>query len=216
MSKKTDYDHWINLINSRGIAGVAARKANEKCIVERWVVNEFAETVRSTLFKDVSDIRSLDQHLNDFSMRIDGNLINIEVTELINGNILAEFADAKKIEGSPSHPLYREHIRFGPSKQWFEDKMKKLISKKEKTYSKKIAKGDIDRLDILLIFNEDLNVTLDDIGIWLIDFKLPDTDSIDAIYFQNWYHPNYLARPAWSIKRHPLLGDMRPVLLPEK
>ena len=192
-------EHWINQINARGIAGSGARKTDQdKQIVEKSIMCEFSETVLTINQLLINNIASENPPLPDFSCVIGNNKIHIELTEFIDEELIKE---AKRIRSTPKGPLYDQPLSFDTSFEWFSKLLLKTISKKEQRYANRDVK-----IDVLLIWNEALEVSIENTNIWLQKIEIPTLNNINSIYFQSWYHPSYLGRPVWSLKEHQDIG----------
>lgn len=205
MNNNDSWLYWLKLMESRGIAGDGARGSGEldKLIVERGVINEFAHTVSELLSVEVSDIKHEDPPLPDFVANLLGQKIRIELVEFIDRRLLEQ---AKHIRKTLNHPLHERDLWFGTSQEWFVDLLLRNIENKDQVYRSREAK-----VDVLLVWNEAEQVGIDDTDRWLQAFELPALTSVSSIYFQSWYHPKYVARPTWSIKPHPLIGELKPI-----
>jgi len=208
MAEDSDLDRWITLINSRGIAGLGARETEEeKLIVECAMMDQFADTARRIVNVDITNILPEQPPLPDFCCDVAGKKLRIELTEFVDPHALQQ---AKYIASTPTHPLNDVAVTgglwFSTYNEWFTKLLLESIQKKDRKYVGRDA-----RIDILLIWNEALQVSIEDTCTWLSDFKLPELKTISAVYFQSWYHPSYLARPTWSMRAHPLIGEIEPV-----
>jgi hypothetical protein len=209
MTEKDALERWIELHESRGIAGIGAREtAEEKLIVERSVVHEFADTARKLLSVEISDIRHEEPPLPDFSTSVLGQTLRVELTELIDSKLVKK---AKHIKKTPDDPLNNTSVTgglwFETSRDWFSDLLLRNIEKKERIYQCRETK-----IDVLLVWNEALQVGIEDTERWLREFEFPELASVSSVYLQSWNHPSYAARPTWSVKAHPLIGEIKPVL----
>lgn len=206
MTEQDQLKRWATLYNLRGFAGAGARESEEeKLIVERSVITDFVEVVRNLLTVEVLDVSSQQPPLPDFSARVTGNSLGIELTEFIDPKLLEQ---AKYIKKTIDHPLNEDGVTgglwFKTDRDWFHNLLWKTIESKELKYQSRETK-----IDVLVIWNEALQIGIESTGRWLQEFKLPELTSISSIYFQSWYHPDYIARPMWSIKSHPLIGEAK-------
>ncbi|MEM6625589.1 MAG: hypothetical protein AAF719_02695 [Pseudomonadota bacterium] len=209
MAKDDPIERWAALYEARGFAGAGARETEEeKLIVERHTMDEFANSVREQLSIEISDIRDEPPPLPDFSARVGGGGVNIELTEFIDSELLRQ---AKLIKKEPDHPLNdlktSGGLWFETNSKWFSALLRKTVEKKERKYQDRDSK-----IDILLVWNEALQVGIENTDQWLREFTLQKPKNISSVYFQSWYHPGFVSRPTWSIMPHPLLGEMKPVL----
>ena len=201
----SDLERWINLSNARGIAGSGARETDQdKQTVEKSIMWEFSETVLKINQRSINNITSENPPLPDFSCAIGNNNIHIELTEFIDEKFIKQ---AKHIRSNPENPLYDQPLWFDTSFEWFSELLLKTIEKKEQRYANRDVK-----IDVLLIWNEALEVSIENTNIWLQKIEIPLLNNINSIYFQSWYHPSYLGRPVWSLKEHQDIGTIVPLL----
>jgi len=201
-------NHWIGLSNLRGIAGIGARETDEgKKIVEKSIIKEFSETIEIINQRSISEIIPLQPPLPDFSFKVGGNKIHVELTEFMDETLIKQ---AKHIRSNPNHLLHDQGLWFDTSYEWFSELLYKTIEKKEQTYSNRDVK-----IDILLIWNELVQVSFENTNDWLQNLEIPQLCNISSIYFQSWYHPSYLGRPVWSLKDHKEIGQIVPLPKPD-
>lgn len=208
MTEQDLLKRWASLHNLRGFAGAGARESEEeKLIVERGVITDFVEVVRNLLAVEILEVSSQQPPLPDFLARVAGNALNIELTEFLDPRLLER---AKYIKKTIEHPLNDDGVTgglwFKTDRDWFHNLLRKTIESKEQKYQSRETK-----IDVLVIWNEALQVGIEDTEVWLQEFKLGQLSSISSIYFQSWYHPRYAARPIWSVKPHPLIGAAKAI-----
>jgi len=202
MTHRDELDRWAALMNLRGIAGLGARETeDEKLIVEYGMIDEFANTVNHFSNTQISNIVAEEPPLPDFSCEVSGQKLHLELTEFVDPSLLKQ---AKHIVKTPTEPLYNEALGFETSFDWFSELLQTTIEMKNQKYMNRDT-----QIDVLLIWNEALQVGIEDTARWLKRFEVQGISSITSVYFQSWYHPSYIVRPTWSLKAHPLLGDIK-------
>ncbi len=193
----------IDRINMRGIAGIASSETEEeKARVERSQLGKFQETLRYVRGLELSFLRQEHPPLPDFSCKLGVDNLFIELTEFIDPKLVMR---AKHIRADHKEPLHKEPLWFDTNREWFESLLKQTILKKEEKYQKRKH-----QIDILLIYNEAVQVGIEDTNNWIGDFKMPSTRAIKSVYFQSWYHPGYERYPTWSLDELPQIGKIRP------
>ena len=203
MTENDEVSRWVDLFNARGIAGCGARETEEdKLIVECDKIREFANTIERLAGKSITKIEHQKPPLPDFCAVAEQQTLGIELTEFIDPKALKE---SKYIRKTPEHPLHKEAITFHTDYLWFSELLETRIRSKDQRYANRQNK-----IDVLLIWNEALDVGIEDTDNWLKRFETPAISSITSIYFQSWYHPSYYARPTWSIVPHPTIGPLTP------
>lgn len=194
---------WGDLMNARGIAPLGAREtASEKAIVEKSTIEEFGETLLALNGVPLKNVMPEPPPLPDFRAKIRDQLVRIELVEFIDAELIET---AKYIRSTPSHPLHEESLTFEANEIWFHRLLFNTISNKEARYAKRDEK-----IDVLLIWNEALELNVVQMDDWIDAFAVPNLSAIGAIYFQSWYHPEYEARPTWSLISHPSIGSIKP------
>lgn len=209
MSEDQVLKRWASLMNARGIAGLGAREtAEEKQIVERGILQDFIATIEQAAKVRVSDVADAEPPEPDFKANVNGHRLHIELTELIDPELVRE---AKRIRRTPDHPLNGEALAFDTSFDWFSTILGSAIRKKDERYAGRDVK-----IDVLLVWNEAEQLGIEDTDTWLKAFQLPVLQNIHSVYLQSWYHPHYAARPTWSLRAHRLIGEMVPILRSER
>ncbi|PHR93221.1 MAG: hypothetical protein COA69_04530 [Robiginitomaculum sp.] len=194
-------------MNGRGVAqSGATENAEDTAIVERGMLREFIASIKKLNGVSIKLNKQESPPLPDFSCFLNEKNITVELTEFMDEKIIKE---AKYIQATPEDPLCNQGLWFDTSEEWFHSILLKTINKKEKIYNRKQI-----YVDVLLVWNELVQLSLENTNSWLGNFKVPELDNIGAIYFQSWYHPKYLARPTWSLIEHPDIGSVAPVLEP--
>jgi hypothetical protein len=206
--ENSENDRVLTLEYGRGIACTGARETDsDKATVERLQMNDFAVTVNKLNGVSIKSIKQVRPPEPDFIGLLNGKEIKVEVTEFIDADALEQ---AKYIRVNPGHELHKKVLTFDTSNEWFTKFLNAAISKKDDIYNKKNI-----NVDMLLIWNEALDLTKEDTDKWLRNFEVPTLKSIGAIYFQSWYHPRYLGpRTIWSLIEHTDIGPINPVRNP--
>ncbi len=183
MPEEYELTDWIKLTNSRGIAGFGASDTDEqKSIVERSQMCEFADTISHLKSIEFWDITAAPPPLPDFKCQVGDQTLHVELIEFIDPELVQM---AKHILATPSHELHETAKKYGvtfdPSSDWFKKILDKTITKKDSRYRDRSTK-----IDVLLIYNEAVELNENDIGKWLESFEIPSLAGISSVYFKNW------------------------------
>ena len=82
---KNEFEHWVDVMNSRGHAGVfAATSHEERRIVECSVAEEWANAMQYLHGEQITDVTSVNDDPPDCTAVWDSRQVTIELTELVD------------------------------------------------------------------------------------------------------------------------------------
>lgn len=82
--------YWVSLFNSRGHAGREAKTNATKRIVEQSILENWRIVARAALGLDVTEVSMNAQEPPDAYATIKGSRVAVELTELVNGELLSK------------------------------------------------------------------------------------------------------------------------------
>ena len=192
-----DEFYWLRLMEERGHASVFARKTSEDlAIVERCTAMEWAHSVRSKYGLQVERVRSnADQNkAPDCFAFFEGREVGVELTELVDGSLLARIRQGRERGHRLSASSGREYWNAQWGEARFISEVSKLFQSKAEEYRK-----NGDKIDVLIICTGEPWLSPEQVEAWLPSWEVRATDEIASLYSLMSYFPGYLKR--WPVFR---------------
>lgn len=178
-------ERWLRIKEARGHARAFARETPEDlAIVERSTAKEWAKSVRDRFGLNVSGIVSNLEATGvpDCFGRLDGNAIGIELTELVDGQLIDDIRMGAISSAHTGNGFFRSQwdvARFAAF----------LIAAIEKKHAKYQRNGE--RVDVLILHSDETWLDPFNVDRWL-RWRLPGPGPcIGSAYFLLTYHPGY-------------------------
>jgi hypothetical protein len=128
----------------------AAETHDEKQIVEFSTVRDWVDAMRQSYGVVISDLAQIQQAGADFSARCGGRMISIELTELVNAELLREIARERRGYDPLSYDA-----KFRKS-QWASEQFKSKIDERISAKEEFCARQELPRiLDALVIHTDE-------------------------------------------------------------
>lgn len=184
---RDELDRIVDQINARGHASILARDPADQQIMERIIANYWADAMRTALGANITSIRSNPKPYDapDCFAMYNGKELSIEVTELVDSNILAKIDKARKV----GRNLTSSRELFDDA-QWTAERLRNEIearlNKKNARYS---SKGE--SFDVLVIYTAENWLSPKIIETTLAKSHFAIGDAFKSAYLLSEYYPGY-------------------------
>ena len=173
----------VNVINRRGHAHMFARGGPiTKEMVEMGVAQEWVASMGGEFSVDVSEIRQSLTDPPDCYATISSKTIGVEITELVNGDVLKQISQGKA-------PLFEQKLWNLKS---FSEAINRRLDEKSKNYQRNNA-----TIDVIVIHTDEDFLSPFDISRWLAEQQFRPRDCIMNAYLLRTYFPGF--RDWWPI-----------------
>lgn len=180
-----EFEHWVEVMNRRGHAGVfAATSHEERKIVERTVVEEWANAMHYLHGEQITDIASAKDDPPDCTAFWNGRPVTVELTELVDGDLLA-ISDRARKQGTRQTAY---DVLFDQA-QWTEDRFINLINKRIDDKDRRYGSKDL-RFDILIIYSGEPWLMPGDVKKWISPTTFSARDSFRTAFLTLDYDPS--------------------------
>ncbi|NRB20460.1 MAG: hypothetical protein HRU33_23745 [Rhodobacteraceae bacterium] len=190
-----DYiSYWAGKMNNRGHATTFGRGSTEqdKRIIEASVLAEWVRSASSELSLNITDAALLQNDPPDAKATVNGLHKTIELTELVDGDFIADVKRSRNKGKHRSAFSVRDFSRVQWDRERFFTELNNLISKKDKKYSAQEVP-----IDILIVYSDEPWLTPEEVSIWMQPNKKPRLTSIGTVHVLLTYSPGY--REYWPI-----------------
>lgn len=183
--EKSPLEEIVNVLNRRGHAQMFARGGPiTKGMVETGVAQEWATSMQGEFGVAISEIRQSLSDPPDCYVTISSETVSVEITELVNGEILKQISQGKRVSS-----LFQQQ-------QWnlgsFSDAINKRLDEKSENYRRNKAS-----VDVIVIHTDEDYLSPFDISRWLAELKFTPRENIQNAYLLRTYIPNF--RDWWPI-----------------
>lgn len=163
-------------------------------MIERIIVSEWAKCLYEKTGICIENIRSNGAGPPDCTAEINGDVMSIEVTELVDGHVIKSI-DRSRRGKSPALTGSVLFNRLQWSKDRFFNAIQNLIDDKETKYSSRIPKIEI---DVLLVCSAEPWLSPHDLHTWLLSDFLKQRHSFKAAYLIKTYDPSF-SKKHWPL-----------------
>ncbi|EEW26845.1 hypothetical protein [Rhodobacter ferrooxidans] len=180
----SDWEDLVNLINSRGHAGVFAQQRGilERRDLELSVALEWARSAAAVFGLDVTEIRSNPADPPDCVASVNGRQVGIELTELVDGELLAELKFRSEQDG---RRITSHHSTVFMRAQWDEMRFRAYI---DRLLDKKAAKAKVP-FDFLVVYSAETYLSCELVRQWMTNAPFAPRAGIGAAHFLMDYVP---------------------------
>ena len=190
--------YWVSLFNSRGHAGSEAKKNPSKRIVEQSILENWRIAARAALGLDVKEVSMNAQEPPDAYATIKGSRVAVELTELVNGELLSALKQATKETGvrvTSSHGLFFEQPQWTEAR--FLAEVEKCVIKKQSNYERS---GKL--IDYLVISTAENWLRPSQVEQWLDSWAPPNAPNLRNIHLLMAYAPGWTSgHPVFAVKQ---------------
>ncbi|MEO9969300.1 MAG: hypothetical protein ABJG15_05645 [Hyphomonadaceae bacterium] len=185
----------VRLINSRGHAGAFAKKTREDQIsLEKLVAIEWTKSAQVAFGLNVSSLEHNLVDPPDCFAEIDGRKIAIELTELVNSNLLDDIETYNRENGL----RVTSADRFYHHAQWnlelFKTRLDERIDKKQESYEKRGI-----FVDVLVVHSDEPWLSPYHVETWISSLNFKARPNLFSVHFIQSYFPGYSKH--WPIFR---------------
>ena len=168
----------------------------DKYLSEKSAVSDWMKTATKKSAFSTDKLRRGDDP-PDFLIEINGALVSVEVTQLIDGTGRAERKRAfRKAEGLTFQADEGSHINHWDERRFFQA-VQSRIDKKSEQYSKPTSK--ISEVDILLIESNEYWLLGEDVDGWLKNRSVVPKKNLGSVHLLLSYDPAIRCRPLFVL-----------------
>jgi len=183
--EKDALEEIVKVINRRGHAGMFARGGPiTKEMVEIGVAKEWARSIEREFGLVISDVSNAANDPPDCYASISSRTIGIEITELVNGDVLRQIS-----QGKNANSLFEQQLW---NLERFTREINKRLDEKYEKYKKQKTS-----VDVLVIHTDEDFLSPRDIENWLREAKFLPREGIQSAYLLRTYFPGY--REWWPV-----------------
>jgi hypothetical protein len=175
-----------DMMNKRGHAHEFACTPDDRRLMEKTAAIEFANALRSKDAVDISDVTTSDVEPPDCFAQCNGRRVSIELTELVNSEILKKISVARRKQEraiSTSRELFNEA-------QWTSQVLKSKIDERLNCkHNNYVRRGIL--IDVLVIHTAERWLVPSQVAEWLSAVEFAPRSSFKTAYLLMSYFPGY-------------------------
>lgn len=175
-----------DVITQRGHAAMFARdnKLITKELIEKTVAAEWANSMREKFHIEISDVQHANAAHPDCFAYYCGERMNLELTELVKGNILAKYSGLKGHTPTQTRSSYFDEAQW--SFEEFATKIEEMLTTKDEKYFNADMK-----IDALIIYTDEDWLPPQTIQEWLEKISVAPRNNVRNAYLLRTYFPGY-------------------------
>jgi hypothetical protein len=180
---------WVRIMNDRGHASMFARETpDDLAIVERLTAQEWCKAVRAKYGLNADGVESNQdpKGVPDCLAYIDGARVSLELTELVDGQLLDQIRDAKANGQNLSAYEGEGFVRSQWDMSRFVQALTECIRKKDQKYQR-----NSNEVDVLIIHTDEPWLSPGKIDEYLLQSEFKPTKTIHSAYLLMTYVPGY-------------------------
>lgn len=142
MSNDSDdeFARIVDAMNKRGNAAMFAGGNKDKQHIERQAAEEWASSMAETFGLEITNVRSSDNDPPDCYATLAGKTISIEMTELVDGDLLRKIDHARQAGHTANSSTFFNDVQWTPSRLW--TAIEKGVDDKDRKYAARGLKFD--------------------------------------------------------------------------
>jgi len=183
----SEINRIASMMNKRGHAHLFAREtAVDKHINEHIVFQEWCEAMLAEFGKKIELVQQGFDSAPDFFAKCEGRKISVELTELVNSEILEQVARTRKAGERATAVSMFDAAQW--TKPLFEERIITLLDSKHKKYMRREPSL---VMDALVIYTDEDWLSPFNVSEWLNNIRIDPRSSFNSVYLVQTYFPGY-------------------------